>query len=188
MTFKFKRLSIPDLILVEPKMHRDGRGYFMETYKLSEFSLSGIPAAFVQDNHSQSLRAVLRGLHFQKSPKAQGKLVRVLSGEIFDVAIDLRKGSPTYGRWSGETLSAENNRMLYIPQGFAHGFCVLGDSADVHYKVTEEYSAEHEFGIIWNDPDISIDWPIRNPTVSEKDAAYSRLKDTDTGFVYRGRL
>ena len=185
MAFRFERLSIPDVILIEPKVHRDERGFFMEAYKQSAFVAAGIPQRFVQDNHSRSTRAVLRGLHYQRNPMAQGKLVRVLEGEIFDVAVDLRKGSPTYGRWAGMTLSSGNQRMLYVPDGFAHGFCVLSETADVLYKVTREYSAGHDAGILWNDPDIAIAWPIRDPIVSKKDADHPRLKETDTGFVYQ---
>jgi dTDP-4-dehydrorhamnose 3,5-epimerase len=184
MAFNFKRLSIPDVVLIEPGVRRDDRGLFMETYKFSEFAVFGIHERFVQDNHSQSTRAVLRGLHFQRNPMAQGKLVRVLEGEIFDVAVDLRKGSPTYGRWVGMTLSAADKRMLFLPEGFAHGFCVISETAEVLYKATQEYSPEHDQGIIWNDPDIAIDWPIRNPIVSKKDASHPRLKDIETGFTF----
>lgn len=187
MAFRFERLSLPDVILIEPNVHRDERGFFMEAYKFSEFAALGIQERFVQDNHSRSPRAVLRGLHYQRNPMAQGKLVRVLEGEIFDVAVDIRKGSPTYGRWVGMTLSAADKQMLYVPDGFAHGFCVLSETADVLYKVTREYSAGHDQGIIWNDPDIAIDWPIRDPIISKKDASHPRLKETDTGFVYKER-
>ena len=157
MPFNFTRLAIPDVILIEPRTFPDERGFFMESYKYSEFSAFGIKERFVQDNHSRSVKGVLRGLHYQKHPKAQGKLVRVVVGEIFDVAVDIRHGSPTYGQWVGEKLSAENKRMLYIPPGFAHGFCVLSEGAEVLYKTTEEYSPEHDAGIIWNDPKLSID-------------------------------
>jgi len=185
MPFRFERLSIPDVILIEPKVHRDERGFFMEAYRFSEFAAFGIREPFVQDNHSQSPHAVLRGLHYQKNPMAQGKLIRVLEGEIFDVAVDIRKGSPTAGRWVGMTLSHENQRMLYVPDGFAHGFCVLSETADVLYKVTREYSAEHDAGILWNDPDIAIEWPIQNPVLSKKDRLHPRFKATKTGFIFK---
>jgi dTDP-4-dehydrorhamnose 3,5-epimerase len=175
VSFTFTRLAIPDVVLIEPRAFVDERGCFMETYKHSEFSAFGITVAFVQDNHSRSLRGVLRGLHYQRGPHAQGKLVRAVVGEIFDVAVDIRKGSSTYGKWVGETLSAENRRMLYVPPGFAHGFCVLSGVAEVLYKTTREYAPQSDAGIIWNDPDIGIQWPIEAPILSEKDAALSRL-------------
>jgi len=186
MPFTFKRLEIPEVILIEPEVFSDERGFFMETYKYSEFASFGISERFVQDNHSRSVKGVLRGLHYQNPPKAQGKLVRVVVGEIFDVAVDIRKGSPTYGKWVGVKLSAENKRMLYIPPGFAHGFCVLSDVAEVVYKVTEEYAPESEAGIIWNDPEVGIDWPIENPMLSAKDANWPILRDAVNRFVYEG--
>jgi dTDP-4-dehydrorhamnose 3,5-epimerase len=167
MPFTFTHLAIPDVILIEPAIFRDERGFFMESYKYSDFVAFGIKEHFVQDNHSRSVKGVLRGLHYQKHPKAQGKLVRVVVGEVFDVGVDIRLGSPTYGKWVGEVLSAENKRMLYIPPGFAHGFCVLSDVADVLYKTTEEYAPEYDAGIIWNDPEIGIQWPIEHPILSE---------------------
>lgn len=188
MPFKFERLSIPDVILIEPAVHQDERGFFLESYKFSEFVALGITDRFVQDNHSKSAHAVLRGLHYQKNPKAQGKLVQVIEGRIFDVAVDVRKGSPNYGRWVGVTVSAEDKKMLYIPVGFAHGFCVLSEAAEVVYKVTEEYSPQHDAGIIWNDPDIAVAWPIPHPIVSKKDEAHPRLKEADTGFVFEETL
>jgi dTDP-4-dehydrorhamnose 3,5-epimerase len=178
--FNFKRLAIPDVILIEPRIFTDERGFFMETYKYSDFASFGITEKFVQDNHSRSTRDVLRGLHYQKPPKAQGKLVRVVVGEIFDVGVDIRQGSATYGKWVGELLSADNKRMLYIPPGFAHGFYVLSDVAEVSYKVTEEFSSEHDAGIIWNDPEIGIEWPIKHPIISPKDAELPRLREADT--------
>lgn len=187
MAFRFERLAIPEVVLVEPKVSSDERGFFMETYKLSEFAALGIRKPFVQDNHSRSARGVLRGLHYQNPPRAQAKLVRVVVGEIFDVAVDIRKGSPTYGRWVAQTLSAENKRMLYIPEGFAHGFCALSDVAEVVYKVTEEYSREHEAGILWNDPDIGIAWPTKRPTVSPKDAQFPLLRDAVNHFSFKNR-
>jgi len=169
MTFQFQELRLPDVMLIEPRAYRDSRGFFMELYKASEFAANGIPQTFVQDNHSHSHRGVLRGLHFQERPKAQGKLVMALQGEIFDVAVDIRPDSPTFGQWVGQVLSAEKLRMLYVPAGFAHGFCVLSEEARVVYKVTEEYAPEHDRGIVWNDPDIGIQWPISEPILSPKD-------------------
>jgi len=176
MPFNFTRLAIPDVILIEPTVFPDERGFFMESYKYSEFAAFGIKEHFVQDNHSRSVKGVLRGLHYQRQPKAQGKLVRVVVGEIFDVGVDIRQESPTYGKWVGEVLSAENKRMLYIPPGFAHGFCVLSEVAEVLYKTTEEYAPEYDAGIRWNDPEIGIEWPIEHPILSEKDAALPMLR------------
>ena len=184
MPFQFKRLEIPEVILIEPKVFQDERGFFMETYKYSDFAAFGIAERFVQDNHSRSVKGVLRGLHYQNPPHAQGKLIRVVVGEIFDVAVDIRKGSPTYGKWVGVKLSAENRRMLYIPPGFAHGFCVLSDVAEVVYKVTAEYAPECEAGIIWNDPGIGIEWPIKHPIISSKDAQWPTLREAVNGFNY----
>jgi len=169
MPFSFSRLEISDVKLVIPKHYTDERGYFLESFKESEFSEHGIDAKFVQDNVSFSTKGVLRGLHYQIKPQEQAKLVSVISGEIFDVAVDIRKESPTFGKWVGQTLSEKNHKMLYIPEGFAHGFCTLSDTANVFYKVTNEYSPENDLGIIWNDPNVSISWPIKNPIVSEKD-------------------
>jgi dTDP-4-dehydrorhamnose 3,5-epimerase len=182
MPFQFRRLAIPDVILVQAGRFGDERGFFMETYKLSEFSAHGIPQPFVQDNRSYSVQGVLRGLHYQKPPRAQGKLVTVLAGEIFDVAVDIRPDSPTYRQWVAEVLAAENGCMLYIPAGFAHGFCILSREADVLYKATEEYAPELDSGIAWNDPDIGIAWPIATPLLSAKDARLPRLREANTGF------
>ena len=184
MTFRFSRLEIPDVILVQASSQKDDRGFFRETYKQSEFSANGISLAFVQDNHSRSVRGVIRGLHYQKQPKAQGKLVIVTRGEIFDVAVDIRKGSPTYGRWLSQILSVDNGKMLYVPPGFAHGFCALSDQADVTYKVTTEYAPELDRGIVWNDPAVGIEWRIREPILSPKDASLPFLQDADNNFVY----
>jgi dTDP-4-dehydrorhamnose 3,5-epimerase len=186
MAFLFERLEIPEVILIKPQVFADERGFFMETYKHSDFAAFGIRERFVQDNHSRSVKGVLRGLHYQNPPKAQGKLVRVVIGEIFDVAVDIRKGSPTYGKWVGVELSAENKRMLYIPPGFAHGFCVLSEVAEVLYKTTEEYAPECEAGIIWNDPEIGIKWPVEQPIISPKDAKWPGLKDIANAFIYKG--
>ncbi len=181
MPFTFKRLKIPDVLLIEPKVFKDERGYFMETYKFTEFEKFGIKN-FVQENQSFSVKGVIRGLHYQKNPYAQGKLVRVIKGEIFDVAVDIRKGSSTYGKYVSEILSDENKYMVYIPEGFAHGFCVLSNEAIVNYLTTAEYNKECDRGIIWNDEDIGIDWPIKNPIISEKDKRHPKLKDADINF------
>jgi dTDP-4-dehydrorhamnose 3,5-epimerase len=184
MPFKFKRLEIPDVILVEAKSFSDSRGFFFEGYKSSSFIENGINAQFVQDNISHSTSGVLRGLHYQKNPKAQSKLMMALKGEIFDVAVDIRKNSPTYGKWVSAILSDKNHNLLYAPEGFAHGFCVMSEEADVLYKVSSEYSPEHEQGILWNDPDISIKWPTDNPLVLDKDLEMPTLKNADNNFKY----
>jgi dTDP-4-dehydrorhamnose 3,5-epimerase len=187
MPFSFQPLKIPEVILVEAKAFPDDRGFFMETYKQSDFAQNGIPWNFVQDNYSRSSqRGVLRGLHYQMDPKAQGKLVLPIHGEIFDVAVDIRKGSRTYGEWVGVELSEENHRMLYIPAGFAHGFIVLSSEADVTYRVTAEYAPEVDRGILWNDPELGITWPIDNPLLSPKDEAQPLLKDADNNFEFQG--
>lgn len=183
MPFKFTRLSIPEIILIEPLVFRDDRGFFVETYKYSDFAAYGITDSFVQDNHSTSVKGVLRGLHYQTNPKAQGKLIRCMKGKIFDIAVDIRRSSPTYRKWAGCELSEETNLMLYIPPGFAHGFVALSDMTEVLYKCTVEYSPENERGIIWNDPDINIDWPIKTPLLSVKDKTYPMLKDSDNNFI-----
>jgi len=184
MPFTFKKLEIPEIILIEPKIFPDGRGFFMEMYKHSDFVHMGIKEHFVQDNYSRSRKGVLRGLHFQKNPNAQGKLVQCIKGKIFDVTVDIRKGSPTFSRWVSVELSEESKRMLYIPPYFAHGFVVLSETADVIYKCTKEYSPEDDRGIIWNDPDINISWPIKEPILSEKDAEFPLLKNVDSNFEY----
>ena len=185
MPFTFKRLSIPDVILVEPSSFSDDRGFFFESFKESDFFSNGIDKNFVQDNFSHSVNGVIRGLHFQKAPKAQAKLVTVLKGKIFDVAVDIRKNSPTYGKWVSEILSDDTHNLLYVPEGFAHGFCVISDEADVQYKVSNEYSQEHERSIIWNDPKLNIQWPITKPIISNKDNKLSLLENLDNDFVYR---
>mgnify|MGYP003990611271 CR=1 FL=1 len=184
MPFTFKKLDIQDVILVEAKAFPDERGFFLESFKESIFASNGINTRFVQDNFSHSIKGVLRGIHYQKNPKAQAKLVTTLRGEIFDVAVDIRKGSPTYGKWIGEILSEDNHKLLYIPEGFAHGFCVISEEADVLYKVTQEYSPEDEMGIMWNDSEINIKWPIDKPILHEKDSNLPSLKNTDNDFIY----
>lgn len=184
MVFKFQKSDISDVIFIEPQLFPDNRGLFFESFKESEFTSNGINKKFVQDNFSHSTYRVLRGLHYQKNPKAQAKLVTVLKGKIFDVAVDIRKKSPTFGKWIGVILSEDDHKLIYIPEGFAHGFCVLSECADVLYKVNNEYSLEHEKGIIWNDPTINISWPIKNPIISNKDNELPTLKNLDSNFVY----
>ena len=184
MPFDFRLLAIPGLVLIEPKTYGDDRGVFFEVYKHSDFVRSGIPDHFVQDNFSRSIRGVLRGLHYQLDPMAQGKLVRCVSGRIFDVAVDIRKGSPTFGRWEAQELSRENGLMLFIPAGFAHGFLTLSDTAEVLYKCTAEYSPAHDRGIIWNDPEVSIPWAVTDPLLSDKDKVHPRLRDAENNFRY----
>ena len=176
---RFEPTSIPDVILIEPRVFRDARGFFLETYHAQRFAAAGIVAEFVQDNHSASANGTLRGLHMQRE-FAQGKLVRCVAGEIFDVAVDARPGSKTFGRWIGETLSAANFRQLWVPPGFLHGFCVVSESAQVEYKCTELYHPEDELGVIWNDPDLGIGWPVRAPVLSAKDAALPRLREVES--------
>ena len=168
--------SIPGVLILEPKVFADRRGFFMETYNAERFLQLGIDAQFVQDNHSRSARGVLRGLHFQE-PKAQGKLVRCTRGALYDVAVDVRTGSPHFGKWMSIELSEENRKMLWVPAGFAHGFCALSDWADLVYKCTAFYDPQSERSIAWNDPDIGIKWPIAEPNLSPKDAAAPRLKE-----------
>ena len=186
MPFSFHRLAIPGVIRVEARASEDDRGLFMETYRASEFAAHGIVLPFVQDNYSYSTRGVLRGLHYQKEPAAQGKLLRVVLGEVYDVAVDIRRDSPTYGQWVGEVLSAENRRQIYVPPGFAHGFCVLGEAAGLAYKVTADYAPALERGIRWDDPDIGVPWPVADPVLSPKDAVLPRLADADNNFVWDG--
>ena len=184
MPFQFERLEIPDVILITAKHFVDDRGFFLETYKQAEFAENGIPWTFVQDNRSHSVGGVLRGLHYQMHPKAQGKLVMALTGEVFDVAVDIRQGSPTYGRWVGTTLSADRFNMLYVPAGFAHGFCVLSERADFIYKVTDVYAGDLERGIRWDDPQIGIDWPVAEPILSARDAELPLLGDAENNFWF----
>lgn len=185
MPFQFQRMEeLREVILIEAQAFGDDRGSFAETYRESAFAAYGIGERFVQDNHSRSTHGVIRGLHYQKHPKAQAKLVYVASGEIFDVQVDLRRGSPTYGRWVGVTLSAENHRILYVPVGFAHGFSVQSETADVVYKVSAEYEPTLDRGVRWNDPEIGIEWPVQAPRLSPKDDDLPRLRDADHDFVY----
>jgi dTDP-4-dehydrorhamnose 3,5-epimerase len=171
---KLETTPIPGLVILEPRVFGDTRGFFKETYSTQRYAEAGMTAPFVQDNLSKSTRGVLRGLHLQH-PHGQGKLVQVLLGEVFDVALDVRRGSPTFGQWVGVTLSAENHRQFYIPPGFAHGFCVTSDEALFSYKCTDGYHPECEHGVLWNDPEVGIEWPVAEPSLSEKDRAYPRL-------------
>jgi len=168
--------DLPGVVVIEPRVHGDARGYFLESWHRERYRDAGLPEAWVQDNLSRSARGVLRGLHLQ-SPEPQGKLVSVLDGEVFDVAVDVRWGSPAFGRWTGVALSSENHRQLYVPEGFAHGFLVLSDRALFAYKCTRPYVPSAEVGVIWDDPDIGIAWPIEAPSLSAKDAALPRLRD-----------
>lgn len=189
--FNFNKTKIDGVYIIEPKVFGDNRGYFMESYNKEHFEEAGLNMTFVQDNESKSSKGVLRGLHFQKR-YSQGKLVRVTKGEVFDVAVDLRAGSPTYGHWEGVILNDENKKQFYIPEGFAHGFLVLSDEAVFNYKCTNFYSPEYDGGVMWNDPEINIEWPldrIENVLLSEKDKVHPNLKDLDLkeyeDFIYR---
>lgn len=188
MPFRFRPLALQEVILVEADARADARGFFIETYKRSAFEAGGIPGPFVQDNQSRSTRGVLRGMHWQNPPKAQGKLVGVSRGEIFDVAVDIRAGSPTFGAWVAEVLSDENRKLLWVPPGFAHGFVALSEAADVVYKVTAEYSQELDRGFVWSDEDVGIRWPVSVPILSQKDAGLPRLRNSDNRFSFRGPL
>ena len=169
--------KLKDCVIIEPKVFGDDRGFFLEIFQAERYSLlAGINLPFVQDNHSRSSRGVLRGLHFQKT-KPQGKLVRVVRGEVYDVALDVRKGSPTFGQWEGVILSEENKRQFWLPPGFAHGFLVLSDTADFEYKCTDYYDPSDEGCVLWNDPDLDIPWPVADPILSNKDASADRLID-----------
>jgi dTDP-4-dehydrorhamnose 3,5-epimerase len=182
MSFSFKKLNISDVVLIESMSFEDERGYFLENYNELIFNENGISSKFIQDNFSYSKKNVLRGLHFQKNPMAQAKFVSVLKGKIFDVAVDMRKTSSTYMKWISEKLSATNHKSLYIPEGFAHGFCVLSDDAFVLYKVNSNFSSELDSGVVWNDPKLNISWPISNPILSKKDQNLPLLKNCDNNF------
>ncbi len=186
--FQFTKTGIEGLVVVEPKVFGDNRGYFMETYNYNDFKAAGLDMVFVQDNQSKSKKGVLRGLHFQKK-NPQGKLVRVVSGEGYDVAVDLRRGSDTYGKWYGVLLSAENKKQFYVPEGFAHGFVVMSETAEFVYKCTRFYDPSDEGGLMWNDPEIGIDWPVPENAellLSEKDQHHQPLKDFESPFTMEG--
>lgn len=180
---------IKDVVLVEPDVYKDARGFFLESYHFQKYSETGLKARFVQDNHSRSSQGTLRGLHAQLR-KPQGKLIRVVQGEVFDVAVDARPGSPSFGQWVGESLSADNFRQLYIPPGFFHGFCVTGAYAEVEYKCTDFYDASDEIGVRWDDPDLKIQWPLTHPVLSEKDKKLPAFREITASLEpYRlGRL
>lgn len=184
MSFAFTPTEIPAVVQVRPTRHGDERGFFMEVYRRSPFAEAGVDAAFVQWNSARSIRGVLRGLHYQLPPAAQGKLVRVARGRIFDVAVDLRRGSPTFGRWIGATLE-DDGPMLWVPEGFAHGYCVLSAEADVTYGVTAEYAPELDRGVRWDDPEIDVAWPVDEPILSEKDAALPLLARAEIPFRHQ---
>lgn len=176
MAFSVTPTRLPECLLIEPAVFGDARGFFKETYHQERYREAGIDLPFVQDNLSRSSRGTLRGLHYQ-CPHPQGKLLCVLSGTVFDVAVDIRRGSPRFGQWVGVELTAENHHQLYVPPGFAHGFCVLSDTADVMYKCTDLYHPEADRGLLWSDPDIAIDWPLESPLLSDKDKTLRRLCD-----------
>lgn len=183
---EFIKTAIPEVILLKPKVFGDERGFFMESYKKSLFHANGITEEFIQDNHSKSAKGVLRGLHYQLDPKAQGKLVRCVKGAVFDVAVDIRHGSPTFGKWVGYELSEENKQMLWIPAGFAHGFVTLVDNTEFLYKTTGEYAPECDRGIKFDDPEIGIEWPkLDDLLLSEKDKKQPLLKDAEINFTYK---
>jgi len=181
---RFIPASIPGVIVIEPDVHVDVRGFFLETYHSEKYRAGGIADVFVQDNHSRSMRGTIRGLHLQLQ-RPQGKLIRVIEGEIFDVAVDVRRGSPTFGKWVGVTLSAENFKQAYIPKGFAHGFAVTSAVAQVEYKCTDVYDSSSEIGISWDDPDIGIDWPMSEPVLSDRDKRHPRLADARALPIFR---
>ena len=182
MPFEFVHESIPGVVLIKPRRFIDERGFFMETFRQTDFAAHGIETAFVQENHSRSSKHAIRGLHFQRAPKAQAKLIRVIRGAILDVAVDLRKESPTFGHWICAELSDENGNLLYLPEWCAHGFCVLSDTADVVYKASNEYSPQHESGVIWNESVLNIPWPTRTPILSERDRRWPPLNNIETGM------
>lgn len=184
--FKFTETEIRDLYIIEPTVFGDNRGYFMETYNKKDFHEAGLTMEFVQDNESKSKKGVLRGMHFQ-TKHTQGKLVRVTIGEVYDVAVDLRKGSPTFGQWEGVLLTAENKKQFYVPEGFAHGFLVLSDTASFNYKCTDFYAPEYDSGFLWNDGKVGIKWPlegIEKIFLSEKDKVQKKLLELDVPFIY----
>jgi dTDP-4-dehydrorhamnose 3,5-epimerase len=175
MAFNFRSTTLPGVVLIEPKVYGDDRGFFLEAYKQSDFAAAGLDVRFVQENHSRSSYGVLRGLHYQRAPRAQGKLLRVVAGEIFDVCVDIRGGSPAFGKWFGVLISAANHRSIYIPPGCAHGFCVVSPEAEVIYNTTTEYAPKYEHGIRWDDPSLDIAWPVSNPLLSDRDRTWPDL-------------
>ncbi len=184
MPFVFEKTELEGVMLIHPKVFYDDRGYFFESYKKSEFAAAGINVDFNQDNNSKSACGVIRGLHYQKAPHAQAKLVRVLKGAIIDVVVDIRKGSPDYGKWIKVELSEENRTMIFVPAGFAHGFVATSAFVELHYKVDNEYCKAAEGGVAWDDPALGIDWGVSNPALSEKDADLPPLAEADNDFIY----
>ncbi len=184
MSFTFRKMAIPDVLVVEPAVFKDGRGFFAELYKFPDFEKNGIATPWLQVNCSKSDKNILRGLHYQKAPMAQAKLIRVTAGKIFDVAVDIRKGSPFYGKSVSIELSAEDLKLLYIPEGFAHGFCVTSQVAEVTYYTSNVYSPTHEKGILYSDPKLQINWPVKKPALSIKDAQLPTLALADNNFIY----
>ena len=177
MSLKFTAADLPGVTIIEPEIFADERGYLMETYKRSEFVAAGLAVEFVQENHSRSVRGTLRGLHLQCEPKAQAKLIRVIEGAVFDVVADVRRDSPTFGQWASFILSAENRRLLFVPAGYAHGFCVTSAEAQVVYKMTAEYAPELERGVRWDDPVLAISWPVSSPRLSPRDTRWPALSE-----------
>lgn len=180
---KVSKTKLEGVLLIEPTVYEDERGFFFESYNFRRYAEHGIRTNFVQDNHSRSVKNTLRGLHYQINP-GQDKLVRVIVGEVFDVAVDIRFGSPTFGQWVGYYLSAENKLQMYIPVGFAHGFCVVSEVAEFEYKCSDYYSPQDERGIMWNDPDLGIDWPVKNPILSPKDRQNIPFRDIEKDFIF----
>lgn len=184
----FIKTKLKDAYILEPKVFGDHRGFFMETYNAKLLDEQGFSFNFVQDNHALSKESgVLRGLHYQLEPFAQTKLVRVTKGAVYDVIVDIREGSPTFGQWEGFILSEDNKRQLLVPRGFAHGYCTLVDNTEFQYKVDNYYSPTHDCGIAWNDPNLNIDWPTSNPILSDKDTKHPNLKDLESQFIYKGK-
>ncbi|SFD66779.1 dTDP-4-dehydrorhamnose 3,5-epimerase [Lentibacillus persicus] len=180
---KVKDTPLDGVKIITPRVFKDHRGFFMESYNYENMKAAGIDYQFVQDNHSLTVeKGTIRGLHYQLNPEAQTKLVRVITGAVYDVAVDIRKGSPTYGKWTGVMLSDENHRMLLIPKGFAHGFCTLTENTHIQYKVDVYYSKPHDSGVLWNDPELGIDWPATDPVLSEKDAGQPLMRDAEINF------
>jgi dTDP-4-dehydrorhamnose 3,5-epimerase len=176
LSIKYTETDLPGVLLIDPRVFKDSRGFFMETFHQKKYAEVGIDYAFIQDNYSHSTRGTLRGLHYQLE-HPQGKLVYVITGEIYDVAVDIRRGSPGFGKWVGQYLSDKNRRQIFVPEGFAHGFCVLSETADVIYKTTDLYNPDDEYGVLWSDPTIGIDWPVEVPVVSDKDKQFPGLKE-----------
>jgi dTDP-4-dehydrorhamnose 3,5-epimerase len=177
MPFTFEPTELPGVVIIKPKVFKDRRGFFLETYKRSDFAGAGLTIDLVQENHSKSVQGTLRGLHAQREPKAQGKLVRVIQGEVFDVAADVRRGSPTFGKWVGVPLTGRNRWSVFVPAGYVHGFCVVSKTAEVIYKTTDEYAPDLEYGVRWDDPTLAITWPIQNPILSERDKRWPALSE-----------